>query len=513
MEIFELMAGLVGLLGFLPWLLSIAAVFDAIDKRAGWPWFLVIFFFPMLGPLVYFAVFYGPEASRRHLLSEPAARSAAKRRLREIKVQLTHWRGPALLAEAGEQLLLLGKPAQAEAHLREAIEVGAPIGETHYRLARVLAELGRFAEAIPLLDALLAVEPDPRLGEARLLLARCLDEAGEAERAEATLEEVLRRRKPLEAKVRLARLLLRRGADAEARELLAEIESDGQAIPPYLRRLHRPWIKAARKLQRGRLLGARERLPRQSASLASPLRSRLILIPALMLLLAGFLGYQLLKPFLEFSRIGTQMMEIYRQQEQLRELDRRFPFSAGDLGQLEIDPARLEKYLAWRRGLRPAIDQTRAVGGRVAPVEDEEDLEVGGQGSRDWQEARMNLLMVARQGLEQAGMGLAEAGAYTTLIDWRLLERPQALVLGLPAELRGHYLAVRWQRDHPSGPEAPPSLDAYEKVANDRQLAPGTAALLAKKREELAALPEEDLAYLEWIVEPVIELTPEPKPE
>jgi hypothetical protein len=87
-------------------------------------------------------------------------------------------------------------------------------------------------------------------------LARALDETGQRDEAEAVLRKVLERRTVIEAQVRLARLLYQKGAKEEADKLVAEVLSDAKLLPRYLKRLHRPWLWAAKGLS------ATSRLPK-----------------------------------------------------------------------------------------------------------------------------------------------------------------------------------------------------------------------------------------------------------
>ncbi|MCG8461604.1 MAG: PLDc N-terminal domain-containing protein, partial [Holophagales bacterium] len=215
-------------------LLSVAAVIDIVRTRAEWYWIWVVLFFQGIGPIAYFAVSYGPwSAGSVGQLSPAAARRVeARRRLRELQIQLGHWRGPSVLAEAGEQLLALGRYRDAEAHLREAKEAGAGPKEANLALAQLFQIRGaRYAESRPLLEELDAEDPDYRFGAARLALARSLDETGEAEAAETLLRALIEKRNLPEGKVRLARLLMRRGEAEEARELLLQLGSDGATMP------------------------------------------------------------------------------------------------------------------------------------------------------------------------------------------------------------------------------------------------------------------------------------------
>ncbi|HEY2293803.1 MAG TPA: tetratricopeptide repeat protein [Thermoanaerobaculia bacterium] len=256
-----LIAGLLGggLFSAVPAILAVAALIDCARAGAGWYWYWIIFAFPVVGPLAYFIVVRSPLfAGTSSTLVPPhvARRRQARRRLRELQVQLAHWRGPGVLAEAGEELLVLGKLREAEAHFREARQNGAGVEDVNFGLAQALEMQGRWTEAAPLFAELVAVEPDSHLGEGPLHLARCLDESGRRDEAEAALRKVLEKRTVIEAQVLLARLLYAKGQKDEADRIVAEVRNDARLLPRYLKRLHRRWLWAARGLS------ATTRLPR-----------------------------------------------------------------------------------------------------------------------------------------------------------------------------------------------------------------------------------------------------------
>lgn len=251
-----------GIFGLLPWVLTIAALVDAVRTGADWYWYLIILSFPVVGALAYLVVVRSSLlGGRRQSMMSPfaARRFQAKRRLRELSVQLTNWRGPTILAEAGEELLALGKAKEAEKLLREALANRGEVEDVHFGLAQSLEMQGRWAEAIPYLKQLVAEQPDARLGQAQLHLARSLDENGDKAEAEVALRQVLARRSPIEAQVRLARLLQQRGEKEEAGRLVQEVLTDARNLPRYLKREHGAWIRAAHLLRTGVT-----RLPRPS---------------------------------------------------------------------------------------------------------------------------------------------------------------------------------------------------------------------------------------------------------
>ncbi|MFL6232933.1 MAG: tetratricopeptide repeat protein [Thermoanaerobaculia bacterium] len=281
-----------GLFSAVPAILAVAALIDCARVGAGWYWYWIILWFPVVGPLAYFVVVRSPVfAGTSTALVSPhvARRQQARRRLRQLQVQLAHWRGPGVLAEAGEELLVLGKLREAEAHFREARQNGAGVEDVNFGLAQALEMQGRWDEAAPLLTELVAVEPDSHLGEGPLHLARSLDESGRRDEAEAALRKVLEKRTVIEAQIRLARLLYAKGEKAEADRIVAEVRNDAKLLPRYLKRRHWRWIWAARGLS------ATTRLPKPRVEGAlAPAGVRLLTVVvalALAALAAGALYY------------------------------------------------------------------------------------------------------------------------------------------------------------------------------------------------------------------------------
>ena len=251
----SLVNGLVGLgcsavVGLLPLVLVIVALVDIVRSGAAWYWIPIVFLFPLIGPIVYFVAVRSPLGQGGGGVSPDAARRRhAQRRLREIDVQLAHWQGPAILAEAGEHLLTLGKPKEAEQRLRAALAAGADIGDVALPLAEALEAQRRWGEAAPFLEQWVAVAPPYRLADAWLHLGRCRDESNASPEAmEAALRAHLEHGSSLEAKVRLARCLLRRSEGEEAQRLIAAVESEYKLLPNYLRAANAPWRRAARRL-------------------------------------------------------------------------------------------------------------------------------------------------------------------------------------------------------------------------------------------------------------------------
>jgi len=202
-----------GLFSAVPAILAVAALIDCARVGTCWYWYWIIFSFPVVGPLAYFVVVRSPLfAGSSTALVPPhvARRRQARRRLRQLQVQLAHWRGPGVLTEAGEELLVFGKLREAEAHLREARQNGAGVEDVNFGLAQALEMQGRWAEA--------------------------------------ALRKVLEKRTVVEAQIRLARALYAKGQKDEADRIVAEVRNDAKLLPRYLKRRHRRWLWAARGL-------------------------------------------------------------------------------------------------------------------------------------------------------------------------------------------------------------------------------------------------------------------------
>jgi hypothetical protein len=284
-----LIAGLLGggLFSAVPAILAVAALIDCARAGAGWYWYWIIFSFPVVGPLAYFVVVRSPLFAGSSALVPPhvARRQQARRHLRQLQVQLAHWRGPGVLTEMGEELLVLSKLREAEAHFREARQNGAGVEDVNFGLAQALEMQGRWPEAAPLFAELVVVEPDSHLGEGPLHLARCLDESGRRDEAEAALRKVLARRTVIEAQIRLARLLYAKGEKDEADRIVAEVRNDAKLLPRYLKRLNRRWLWAARGLT------ATTRLPKPRVEGAlSPSGGRILIVVAALALVALVAG-------------------------------------------------------------------------------------------------------------------------------------------------------------------------------------------------------------------------------
>lgn len=512
--------------GLLPTILAAAAVVDVLRVRAEWYWIPLVILFPVVGPLAYFILAYGPWGGGVANLSPAAARrQQARTRLRALRIQLSHWRGPAVLAEAGDHLITLGKLGEAEQLLREAVQTGDDPKDTHFNFAQVLqVKGGRYAEALPLLESLLEVEPDAKFGSARLALARCYDETGDGDRAEAVLRQVLAKRGPAEGRVRLARLLFRQGKQGEAQELLAQVKADAATMPKYLRREHGPWLRAARRLKSGDA-----RLPGPRLEGVPPRRNlwwALVIVGVLLAMLA-FVAYQVWSTAAPFVGQVQKLEEIGAMDQKGREglaaLERQHPWPHGeDLGTVDVGSEQVSSYLRVRAAMEEPCRRMVEVDAEMTQAEEDfESFSIGDAMLAGLRLPRVHaeLVVAFADALEAEGMGPTTFDRLTEMVEWRFLGREDALVFGLPDYFRSDWTDAQaeveaaqdldpefddeWRRQMERDAEkAVRKLEELGAKAREHSgLSAATVGLLEARRSELEGLRADDLEHLLYVLD------------
>jgi len=107
--------------------------------------------------------------------------------------------------------------------------------------------LSNYDEAKSILDNLIAQNPDYKNQEAHLLYAKSLEQLGEIKLAFEEYEILDSYYLGSEPTYRLAMLLKRQGQDKKARELLKKIIHKSDVFGGHYHRLHKPWMKLAKK--------------------------------------------------------------------------------------------------------------------------------------------------------------------------------------------------------------------------------------------------------------------------
>jgi hypothetical protein len=219
-------------------------------------WIFIILMIPYLGALVYLVAVYIPSVA-----GGPAARKA-REAARETLDPTRDYRLARQAAEdtptahnrmrwaaaAGE----LGKWDEAERVYREAAQgVHAEDPALAFGLARSLVELGRYAEARPILEKLEAEHP--RTPQTALQLARVYEGLGMTAEAEGPYNHAAARLPGLEGLARQAAFLARQGRKAEAQDALDELDKRLERTNVRFKAEGRQWRDlAADAVRRGR---------------------------------------------------------------------------------------------------------------------------------------------------------------------------------------------------------------------------------------------------------------------
>ncbi len=510
----DVLAGLgsLGCIGFLPFAITLIAILDIVRTGAGWYWILIVLFFPVLGALAYLLLVRVSWSGSGAGGASPATarRIQAQRRLREIGLQLTNWRGPALLAEAGEQYLVLGRIADAERSLREAQQAGASVEDVNFPLAQALEVQGRFAEAVPLLETLRRQDADQHFGAVQLHLARALDESGRVGEAEAELRDLLVRREFIEAQVRLARILLRRGEAVEAERLLAAARDTGARMPRYLRREAGPWIRAARRLKSGA-----DKLPaaRLEGAPASPRAWLWLLAIAVCLALVG-LGVAAVVGGGRFvyGRMSDAEGRLHAARVRLARMEPAAAGPAADPARLEVTAELAQRYLAVRSAVSQHLAEAASLP-RVAPPPSADNLAAALARQAHAATVRAGLVNALAAALQETRLTPSGFESLLAVFEWRCLRRPEAEVFGIPthfhlawrqAQARVRNLADLSEEDRGEEhlrllrerDEARAQLVDFARLTADVRLSPSARTMCERLRPQLADLPAAGLDEL-----------------
>jgi hypothetical protein len=230
-----------GLLGLL---FAVVLCVHAVRTGQNMMWLYLILFVPGLGGIVYLIAVVVPS-----LTGSPAARKAREaardtldpgRDYRVAKQAVddspTVYNRMRLAAAAGA----MGRWDEAEALYRVAAQgVHAEDPALAYGLAHSLVELGRYAEAAPMLEKLEVA--NPRTPQTALQLARTYEGLGRLADAEGPYQYAAARLPGLEGIARQAAFLARTGRRQEAQDALLEIDKRIERLNPRFRKEARQW--------------------------------------------------------------------------------------------------------------------------------------------------------------------------------------------------------------------------------------------------------------------------------
>jgi hypothetical protein len=227
-------------------LFSILLCVHVVRTNQNMYWLWLILMIPWLGGLVYVAAIILPD-----LMGGRTARrvgSAARQTLdpgRTYRQAKTDYDDAPTVAHAmhlAAAAAALGRHAEAETLYREAAQ-GVHADDPALLLGRAnaLVELGRFAEALSVLEQLGQDAERGRTPQAALTLGRAYEGLGRNSEADTAYDWAAGRLPGLEAYGRYAAFLARTGRRDEAQAALAEMDRRIKSADPYFRREARAW--------------------------------------------------------------------------------------------------------------------------------------------------------------------------------------------------------------------------------------------------------------------------------
>lgn len=227
-------------------LFSILLCVHVVRTNQSMYWLWLILMIPWLGGLIYVAAIIVPD-----MLGGRTARrvgSAARQTLdpgrayREAKADYDQTPTVAHAMHLAAAAMTLGRYTEAETLYHEAAQ-GVHADDPALLLGRAnaLVELGRFAEALGVLEQLGLDADRGRTPPAALTLGRAYEGLGRNDEADTAYDWAAGRLPGLEAYGRYAAFLARTGRRAEAQEALNEMDRRIKSADPYFRREARTW--------------------------------------------------------------------------------------------------------------------------------------------------------------------------------------------------------------------------------------------------------------------------------
>jgi len=217
-------------------------------------WLMILFAFPLLGSLVYFAMVWLPDARQstagRQVVKGVQQLLDPTRELRAAQEALDVAATPANHLRLADALLGAGRASEAVVQYQAVLKgIYADDPHVHIRLAGALLEAGKAHDARVLLDRLIAERPQLKSPEGHLVYARAVAALGDRVRAREEFEALVSYSAGLEARARYAEVLLSWGEGERLRALVAETRTIARRMPGASRDLNREWLARLKSVE------------------------------------------------------------------------------------------------------------------------------------------------------------------------------------------------------------------------------------------------------------------------
>ncbi len=211
-------------------------------------WLFVLFFFPLLGSIIYALAVFLPDMSRtrggRRVVRGLRDTLNPGRELREAEAEFEHSATIANRIRVADALHGAGRHADAVAAYREALH-GVHSDDPHIqvKLARALLDNGDAAAAREVLETLISSRPDFKSPDGHLIFARAMAACGERDQAKQEFDALIGYYAGIEARVRYVEVLENWGEQKAAAKLVDESLQHIKHMPAGSRRLNAEWIR------------------------------------------------------------------------------------------------------------------------------------------------------------------------------------------------------------------------------------------------------------------------------
>lgn len=216
-----------------------------IRNRPETYWFFIILFLGPLGAAAYFFIEVMPGLRWKMPAIE---RWERRRRKAWLEKLVNEAPSQEALVELARICAREGEHTRAVGLFSQALRRDPGDHESLYGRGLSLMETGNHQAAVEDLTALTAADPNFKLHQGSLALARAHEGVGNDGKAAEVYRQILARTPVSEAYYGLGKLLAKQGQTAEARQMMQEILAKQNGLPRYLRRQERPWVWKARML-------------------------------------------------------------------------------------------------------------------------------------------------------------------------------------------------------------------------------------------------------------------------